>query len=237
MIPNDSQGLAEAVQNLFGPGVAVAAADPRAPATGLLPEEAPPAGRMIDKRHREFAAGRRAARAAMAALGLPPAAIPMGPDRAPVWPGGVTGSISHTDTHCLAAVTRTDATRAGDVKSLGLDLEPDMALEPELWPEICTSAELDWLDTRPAPERGRLARLIFSAKECVYKAQYPLTGMMLGFDAFGIAPDLAAGTFTATAMQPLPPLSARARFNGRQTVLRDVLATVVRYRTAAPDGR
>lgn len=227
MIPDGPQGLAAAVQNLFGPGVAVASADPRAPATGLLPEEAAPAGRMIDKRHREFAAGRRAARAAMAALGLPPAAIPMGPDRAPIWPGSVTGSISHTDTHCLAAVTRTDATRAGDVKSLGLDLEPDMALEPALWPEICTSAELDWLDTRPAPERGRLARLIFSAKECVYKAQYPLTGMMLSFDAFEIAIDLQAGAFTATARQPIPPICAGECLAGRFICTAEILATAV----------
>ena len=142
-----SEELAAAVRDLFGPGVAVAAADPRAPATGLLPEETAPTGRMIEKRHREFAAGRRAARAAMTGLGLPAVAIPMGPDRAPVWPEGVTGSISHTDTHCLAAVART-----GEVRALGLDLEPDMALEPALWPDICTGAELDWLEARPAPE-------------------------------------------------------------------------------------
>ena len=138
-----SEELAAAVSDLFGPGVAVAAADPRAPATGLLPEETAPTGRMIEKRHREFAAGRRAARAAMTGLGLPAVAIPMGPDRAPVWPEGVTGSISHTDTHCLAAVART-----GEVRALGLDLEPDMALEPALWPDICTGAELGWLEAR-----------------------------------------------------------------------------------------
>ena len=215
-----SEELAAAVRDLFGPGVAVAAADPRAPATGLLPEETAPTGRMIEKRHREFAAGRRAARAAMTGLGLPAVAIPMGPDRAPVWPEGVTGSISHTDTHCLAAVART-----GEVRALGLDLEPDMALEPALWPDICTGAELGWLEARPAPERGRLARIIFSAKECVFKAQYPLTGAMLGFDAFGIGMDLSAGTFTATAMRPIPPLGEGHCLEGRVVRVGDVLVT------------
>lgn len=232
MIPEASEKLAAAVRDLFGPGVAVASADPCAAATGLLPEESAATAAMIEKRRREFAAGRRAARAAMAELGLPAVAIPMGGDRAPVWPGGVTGSISHTDTHCLAAVARTGRGCAGDVRTLGLDLEPDMALEPELWPEICTQAELDWLDTQPAPARGRLARAIFSAKECAFKAQYPLTGAMLGFDAFGIemdlTPDLAAGTFTATAMQSIPPLGEGQRLEGRVVRAADGLAAAIR---------
>ena len=218
-----SEELAAAVRNLFGPGVAVAAADPRAPATGLLPEETAPTGTMVEKRRREFAAGRRAVRAALAELGLPQAAILMGSDRAPVWPEGVVGSISHTDTHCLAAVSRTGGTR-----TLGLDIEPDLPLEPELWPEICTRAELDWLDARPAPERSQLARLIFSAKECAYKAQYPLTGMMLDFDAFEIAFDLQAGAFAATAREPIPPICAGHRLAGRFTRVADALVTSIR---------
>ena len=161
-------------------------------------------------------------------LGLPTVAIPMGPDRAPVWPKGIVGSISHTDTHCLAAVARTGRGRAGDVRTLGLDLEPDMALEPELWPEICTRAELDWLAAQPAPERGRLARAIFSAKECTFKAQYPLTGAMLGFDTFEIVLDLTAGTFTATAMQPIPPLAEGERLAGRIVRVADGLAAAIR---------
>ena len=225
MIPDGSQGLAAAVQALFGPGVAVEAADPQAPATGLLPGETEVTGRMVEKRRREFAAGRRAARAAMASLGLPAVAVPMGPDRAPVWPEGVTGSISHTDTHCVAAVART-----GEVRTLGLDLEPDEPLEPELWPEICTRAELDWLAVQPVPARGRLARAIFSAKECAFKAQYPLTGAMLGFDAFEIALDLTAGTFTATAMQPIPPLEEGQRLEGRVVCAEAVLAMIVQVR-------
>jgi 4'-phosphopantetheinyl transferase EntD len=44
----------------------------------------------------------------MDALGLPERPIPMGRDRAPVWPEGVVGSISHSDAFCLAAVARSD---------------------------------------------------------------------------------------------------------------------------------
>lgn len=201
--------MAAAVQALFGADVAVAWADPVAPATGLLPEEIASTTRMVEKRRRAFAAGRRAARAAMVRLGLPPCPVPMGSDRAPVWPDGLTGSISHTDTHCLAAVTR-----IGETRSLGLDLEPDLPLEPDLWPEICTDAEQRWLASQPVAEQGRLARLIFSAKECVYKAQYPLTGEVLGFDAFEIALDPQTGSFTATARQHIPPLAPGDRFQG-----------------------
>ena len=66
-----SEELAAAVRNLFGPGVAVAAADPRAPATGLLPEETAPTGTMVEKRRGECAAGRRAARGAFLSAPTP----------------------------------------------------------------------------------------------------------------------------------------------------------------------
>ena len=78
--------------------------------------------------------------------------------------------------------------------------------------------------------RGRLARAIFSAKECVFKAQYPLTGSMLGFDAFGIDLKLAAGTFTATALQPIPPLEEGQRLEGLVVCAEAVLATIVQVR-------
>jgi 4'-phosphopantetheinyl transferase EntD len=179
---------------------------------------------MVDKRHREFAAGRRAARAAMVELGQRGVAIPMGPDRAPVWPEGLVGSISHTDTHCLAAVAR-----SGNVRSLGLDLETDLPLQQDLWPEICTSDEMAWLATQPTPTRGHLARLIFSAKEAVYKAQYPLTGQLLEFDAFEIIFDVVGGGFTAATQPPNRSLATKNVFLGRFSRVEHSLATTVRF--------
>lgn len=175
------------------PGCAVAATDPTAPAPPLWPGESPGPG-ATPARLREFAAGRAAARAALAALGRPPAAIPMQPGRAPLWPPGIAGSITHSATACLAAVTHTP-------RLIGLDLEPDEALPDDLIPLILTATE----------DRTQ-ARLIFSAKESAWKAISPRVPETPGFDAMTVT--LTATTFTATLTRPLGPLPAGTALHG-----------------------
>jgi len=157
------------------------------------PGEAPFVARATPARQAEFAAGRAAARQALRAVGLVPFAIPMRADRAPVWPAGIVGSITHHDGQCLAV-----ATRRRIAAGLGLDLEPLDPLAPDLAFEITTAAERTWLSGQPEDLRGVLARVVFSAKEASYKALYPQTGEVVGFDAMEIRPDLALGRFTAT---------------------------------------
>ncbi len=102
----------------------------------------------LPSRRAEFAAGRAAARRALAALGLSPAAIPMAPDRSPVWPPDVAGSIPHADGIALAVVARTAAHAA-----LGLDVEPDDALPADATEEILLSEERDRCAAAPDPDR------------------------------------------------------------------------------------
>jgi len=168
-----------ALQDMLGPGFGVGVTDPRDPAEGLLPEETPAVARAVEKRQRDFAAGRRAAREAMTALGVTPAAIPQGDQREPVWPQGLTGSISHCSTCCIAAVTH-----AREDNSVGIDIEPATPLDPDLIPMICTADERNRLQTQPDPNLA--AKQIFSAKEAVYKAQFPLTREVIGFKAVAL---------------------------------------------------
>ena len=84
----------------------------------LWPEEAAAVQHAVEKRRREFAVGRMLARAALAAIGDPPSAIPTGNHREPVWPAGIVGSITHCAGYCAAAVAR-DAM----VVALGIDAE------------------------------------------------------------------------------------------------------------------
>lgn len=149
----------------------------------LWPEEQRAIAGAGDKRRLEFTAGRVMARQAMGAIGLPAAAIPVAADRAPVWPEGVIGSISHCDSLCVAVVAR-----AGDVGAIGIDAEEDTPLEQALWTEICTAPERAWLQTRPEAQRGRLAKRIFSAKEAVYKAIFPRIRKVLEFSDVTIDP-------------------------------------------------
>ena len=158
----------------------------------------------------------------MGQLGLPALAIPMQPDRVPLWLEEVTGSITHSATACLAAVTR-----RGPLRGLGLDLEPDDPLAPDLWETICLPAERDWLESQAEAQRGRLALLIFSAKEAAYKAQYAVSRQLFGFDALHvrIAPETRG--FTATFQRGIGPFQAGARLQGRYAVTQSHVLTAV----------
>lgn len=141
----------------------------------LFAEERQAIHHTVAKRQAEFAAGRWAARAALQQLGQAPVAIAVGPGRSPIWPPGFAGSISH----CQSAAIAVAAPLTTPVRHLGIDVEEVDAIETELWDSICTPGEMRWLKDRT--DAGRWAKVIFSIKEAVYKAQYPLTGRLLGF--------------------------------------------------------
>lgn len=143
------------------------------PVPALWPEELGQILRAVPMRRREFASGRAAARAALAEIGVPAAAIPAGRDRAPVWPHGICGAISHTRQIAAAIVARRD-----DLGALGLDLEPATPMPDDLARHVAASGD--------APEGAGLpmalaAKLLFSAKEAAFKAQFPLTGLWLDY--------------------------------------------------------
>ncbi|MEX1236317.1 MAG: 4'-phosphopantetheinyl transferase superfamily protein [Roseovarius sp.] len=204
---------------LFADEVEIVLVDPRTPQPAHWAEEAGSIMRAVPARVQEFAAGRAAARAAMVALGRAPAAVPAGPDRAPIWPEGLVGSISHCAHLCIAAL----APRV-QIRAIGVDLEEAAPLDCNLIPEVCTVAERAWLACQPENARGILARLIFSAKECTYKCQYPLTETLFDFDTLEITPDLDTGQFEATFARPVGEFAAGARLSGRFTMEDDVIA-------------
>lgn len=162
-----------ALAALFPADVAVAictlpAANPR----DLWPEERQAMIGAVPGRLAEFAAGRQAARSALAALGLRPTALPMGPDRAPVWPAGISGSIAHA-AGLAVAVARHGA-------PLGVDVEDDSPLPQDLWSSLTSPEERAAF---PPGDPGRQVRLVFAAKEAVFKAQSQGARAMFGFDA------------------------------------------------------
>lgn len=140
----------------------------------LLDGEFVSVGRAVAQRRHEFIGGRVMARRAMTRLGVAPQAIPAGSDRAPIWPAGLVGSITHTDRWCAAVVARAD-----EILSVGIDVADAHSVGPELWQILCTLAEFEWLSMLPAKDRELGATALFSAKESVFKAQYPLTRRML----------------------------------------------------------
>ncbi|WP_322865345.1 4'-phosphopantetheinyl transferase [Aquicoccus sp. G2-2] len=204
--------LEAAIGALTPGGVVVCCTDPGAPEEGaLFAAEAAAVARAVPKRRAEFAAGRAAAHGVMERLGLLPAPVPMGADRAPIWPEGVIGSISHCAGVCVAVAAQAE----NRLCALGVDIEPDADLPEEVIATICLPGERVWLAQHAAGQRGRAARLIFSAKEAAFKMQYGLTGEMLGFDAFEIVPEMATGRLQARFEVSCGRFARGARLNGR----------------------
>jgi 4'-phosphopantetheinyl transferase EntD len=150
----------------------------------------------VEDRRREFITARRCARAALRAFGLPDTPIRPGTSREPRWPTGMTGSITHCTGYRAAAVART-----ADVDLLGIDAEPNDPLPDGVAESITVPGELEMLDrlnrTYPGTHWGRL---LFSAKESVYKAWFPVTRRWLDFEEARLTIDPAAATFTATLL-------------------------------------
>jgi 4'-phosphopantetheinyl transferase EntD len=197
-----------------------------------VPDQAPFPGEedlisgAVEARRREFITARRCARMALRAFGYADAPIRSGPGREPIWPTGVTGSITHCAGYRAAAVAPT-----AEISLLGIDAEPNAALPEGVAEVITVPGEHDMLarlaSTHPGTHWGRL---LFSAKESVYKAWFPVTRRWLGFEQAPLTINPDAGTFTAsiqvdgTRIDGEPPLSV---LHGQFTVSRSLLLTAV----------
>jgi 4'-phosphopantetheinyl transferase EntD len=155
----------------------------------LFEEEEIAIARAVEKRKREFAAGRNLAREALTRIGHAACAIPR-IDRAPVWPDGAVGSISHSDE--LVAVCVAEARRYAGV---GLDIEHVGRVTDDIEARILTPAELG----DESIEDARTLR--FACKEAIYKAVNPITGEYFGFQVVRIdldaSPHSSEGSFSA----------------------------------------
>ena len=181
----------------IAPEVQVAVAEDWMWSQEAYPEEETYITRAVDKRKREFRAGRHAAHAALEALRISDFPIKVGDHRQPLWPSGIIGSISHTEGFCACV-----ATEKGDILSLGIDVEPLEAVDAASLPLICTRRELQAIEGARDKTSIPLCKLIFSAKECVHKVYHPLNGHTLDFLDAEITFDLEAKTFTAKINNP-----------------------------------
>jgi len=133
---------------------------------------------------RASGAARWVAHRLLADTGISDLAIPRAPSGAPLWPNGIVGSLAHDDDMAVAAVAP-----VGGIVSLGIDVEPAEPLPDDIFAIVITGAD------RTGAADPRLAgRILFAAKEAVYKAAYPLDREVLGYE--DIAVDLDAGRAT-----------------------------------------
>ncbi|MFE7506920.1 4'-phosphopantetheinyl transferase [Promicromonospora sp. NPDC057488] len=198
--PNESSGL---VRRAVGPGPVVRELwGTGSPAT-LTAAEARAVAAAVPSRRQEFAAGRACARAALEELGHPGWSLVPGPRREPRWPAGVVGSISHCPGLAVAVTARTV-----DTITIGVDVETDAPLPPGVAGDVMGTGEAAAVERLAALDAATpWSRLLFSAKESLYKAWYPLRQEWLGFDEAHV--ELSRdGTFRARILRagtaPLP---------------------------------
>lgn len=215
------------IAELVPAGVAVADARGPLPGEALLPGEEELIARAVGKRREEFTTARTCARIALGKLGVPPVPVLSGSKREPLWPDGVVGSLTHCEGYRAAAVAR-----IADVASLGIDAEPHEALPAGVLARVSLPEERARLAALPAGPHWD--RLLFSAKESVYKAWFPLARRWLGFEEarldFAPGPDPTRGTFTAELLvEGMPPVGGRAVtvLSGRYAVGGGLLVTAV----------
>ncbi|WP_262696497.1 4'-phosphopantetheinyl transferase family protein [Kordiimonas aquimaris] len=97
-------------------------------------------------------------------------------DGVPIWPKGIVGSLSHTESVCGAVVAYSNS-----VLSMGFDIEELERISEEMFEEICTENELLKLKEQQFFQSKRNVSILFSAKEAFYKCYYPLYRNWLDF--------------------------------------------------------
>ena len=159
----------------------------------LFPEEEKIIAHAVESRRREYAAVRSCARACLGRLGYQRVPILPGLGGAPTWPAGVLGSMTHCAGYAAAAVGSDRR-----ISAIGIDAEPDAPLPDGVVDLVATPAEQDRLAaTQSVPDSPNWDRLLFSAKEAVYKTWFPLVGEWLDHQEAEIRFRAHDATFTA----------------------------------------
>jgi enterobactin synthetase component D / holo-[acyl-carrier protein] synthase len=192
LLPHRVRWAQEVIPVLPAGQAATAESYPEAIEAGLFPEE---------REHIAHAVAKE--------LGYPPVPILPGEQREPRWPEGVVGSMTHCAGYCAAAVAR-----GGEVSALGIDAEVHAPLPEGVLDLISLESERALLAelTDRVPGAVHWDRVLFSAKESVYKAWFPLTRRWLGFEQADIELRLD-GTFEARllTMEDVPAAAGSAK--------------------------
>ncbi len=189
----------------------------------LLPEERKIVETVVQKRREEFSTGRFCAHTAMCKLypDIKPQPLLPGTKREPLWPNKLIGSISHSADSCLAVVSSDSW-----IKSLGVDIEKREGIKPGVRDLICLPEELSMLgEYQENPEAWKL---IFSAKESVYKALFPIAEKWIGFSDAKLQFDFEEQCFTAEMDKSLElPNDVGSLVSGRFSISANYILTVV----------
>jgi 4'-phosphopantetheinyl transferase EntD len=198
-------------------------ADPPEPV--LFPEEELAIIHADDKRRKEFSTARVCAHDALRKLGMRPSPVLPGLRGEPQWPPGVVGSITHCAGYRGAVLGI-----SSKVMTIGIDAEPNEALVHGVLDAVSLPEERESLRKLAAHHpHVHWDRLLFSAKESVYKAWFPLTKRWLDFEDVMISIDPAHGNFSAWLRVTGPRVRGQriTAFSGRWVVDTGLILTAI----------
>jgi len=159
----------------------------------LLPEEQKYLQNFSHKRIVDFTLGRACAREILKNLGYERYAVLIGENRQPLWPENLVGSISHADQLALCVIAE-----KCELRSLGIDIELIKNESFDLYSMVASDKELQQHCDDQNDSQYKcpyLAKLLFSAKEAVYKCQFPLYQQWIEFKDISLELDFARNTF------------------------------------------
>ena len=177
------------------------------------------------KRKIEFSQGRSCAHQALAKFKLEAEPITRNTEtREPCWPESVRGSITHSGDYAAAAVGLAD-----DVSGIGIDLENlSRAVDFNISRHVCVERELDWLKTLSTAKSNLGLRIIFSAKESIFKCLFPISKTYLYFKDATVEIDEDSDEFTFTISRECSGITESGfRHSGKFSIINKMLLTAI----------
>ena len=129
-------------------------------------------------RKEHYRSGRICAREVLSKLGTLGQPVLRDPQtREPLWPEGISGAITHCGKWAAAAAGKTS-----DVSGIGIDLEDlERQVDSRISRHVCIPEEQKWLQECGEDFLEQNLKIIFSAKESIFKAFFPYTRTYLHF--------------------------------------------------------
>lgn len=192
------------LSELLPEAVAVAQTETDIDESLLLAEERRYIRDAVPRRRAEYATVRHCARQAFAQLGIPRQAVLTGAHREPLWPDGTVGSLTHCLKFRAGAVAMSQ-----DIASLGIDAEENAALPDGVIQLVTGEHEQEQLNSlRREDLEIAWDRLLFSAKESIFKTWFPLTRQWIDFTNCTLHIDREQRRFFGRISPPNSPADA-----------------------------
>ena len=177
------------------------------------------------KRSAEFSLGRYCAHRALSKFELESVPILRNTEsREPYWPKLIRGSITHSEGFAAAAVGLTK-----DVSGIGIDLESlSRVVDFNIRRHVCVDKEREFLESLPTEQANRYLRIIFSAKESIFKCFFPISKTYLYFQDAEIIIDEKNSEFTFLLSKACTGItSAGFQHSGSFSIKDDLLLTSI----------